>query len=193
MSNKQLEVGARVARRQLLGIDGEAVAMPDPQQRIHLQFRRFAGCPFCSLHLNSVAQRYAEIRAAGIVEVVVFRATADQLGRHHPDLPFPIVADPSERLYAEFGVESAVRSVVNPRAWIAGLRGLALRLPRFPVLPTTLGGAIGLPADFLIDAGGRILARKYGEHAYDQWSVDELIGLARSAAPDVSSVSSSGD
>jgi hypothetical protein len=36
-----------------------------------------------------------------------------------------------------------------------------------------------LPADFLISRDGRVLARKYGAHAYDQWSVDELLTLAR--------------
>ncbi|MFD8725590.1 hypothetical protein ACFV2H_48560 [Streptomyces sp. NPDC059629] len=37
---------------------------------------------------------------------------------------------------------------------------------------------LGLPADFLIAPDGRILAAKYGEHAYDQWSVDHLLELA---------------
>ncbi len=40
------------------------------------------------------------------------------------------------------------------------------------------GGRLGLPADFLIAADGRILAARYGEHAGDQWSVDELLDLA---------------
>jgi hypothetical protein len=41
------------------------------------------------------------------------------------------------------------------------------------------GGHLGLPADFLVEPGGRVLAAKYGEHAYDQWSVDELLAYAR--------------
>ena len=40
------------------------------------------------------------------------------------------------------------------------------------------GGRLGLPADFLIAPDGRTVARKYGRHAYDQWSVDELLDLA---------------
>jgi len=38
---------------------------------------------------------------------------------------------------------------------------------------------LGLPADFLVAQDGRILALKYGVHANDQWSVDELLSLAR--------------
>jgi hypothetical protein len=32
-----------------------------------------------------------------------------------------------------------------------------------------------LPADFLIAPDGTVIAKKYGTHAYDQWSVDELL------------------
>lgn len=37
---------------------------------------------------------------------------------------------------------------------------------------------LGKPADFLIETDGTIRARKYGLHADDQWSVDELLDLA---------------
>ncbi|WP_049876424.1 MULTISPECIES: hypothetical protein [Sorangium] len=40
--------------------------------------------------------------------------------------------------------------------------------------------------DFLVAPDGRVLASKYGEHAGDQWSVDEVLALTR--APAVSSV-----
>ena len=41
---------------------------------------------------------------------------------------------------------------------------------------------MGLPADFLIAPSGRINAVKYGADAYDQWSVDELLTLAKGVA-----------
>jgi hypothetical protein len=34
---------------------------------------------------------------------------------------------------------------------------------------------VGLPADFLIARDGTVIAAKYGQHAYDQWSVDDLL------------------
>ncbi len=48
-----------------------------------------------------------------------------------------------------------------------------------PVKPA--GGSIGLPGDFLIASDGRVIASKYGEHAYDQWTVDEVLSLAKNA------------
>jgi hypothetical protein len=49
------------------------------------------------------------------------------------------------------------------------------------------GGPTGLPAEFLIAADGPIEAVKYGRHAYDQWSVEELLELARQSASTSSS------
>jgi hypothetical protein len=38
---------------------------------------------------------------------------------------------------------------------------------------------LGLPADFLIGPDGRVLAARYGKYVDDQWSVDELLDLAK--------------
>lgn len=175
-----------VAARELTAIDGTPVPVPDPDRLVHLQFRRFAGCPICNMHLHSVVRRHTEIEAAGIREIVVFHSPADELRKHTASLPFAVIADPDKRLYAEFGVESAPRALLDPRAWGPTLRALLRFTWRFArnrdrapaVLPH--GGRLGLPADFLIAPDGRVPASKYGEHAYDQWDVDELLTLAAS-------------
>ncbi|MFC7299551.1 peroxiredoxin-like family protein [Herminiimonas aquatilis] len=179
----KLKPGQLIAARQLHAL-GEIMALPDPNQLIHLQFRRFAGCPVCDLHLHSIAQRHEEIVSAGIREIAVFHSSADGLRPFTTELPFAVVADPRKKLYAEFGVEASPRALLNPRAWIPILRGVLRSLGRIlrgrqPV--TSLqseGGKLGLPADFLIASDGRILACKYGAHIYDQWSVNELLAQA---------------
>jgi hypothetical protein len=110
-----------------------------------------------------------------------------ELLEHAANLPFAVVADPTKVLYAEFGVESSVSALLDPRAWLPIIRGvvrsaarIAARQGRAPSL-IPAGGRFGLPADFLIANDGRILAVKYGAHAYDQWSVDELLALAQPA------------
>ncbi len=178
--------GVTLAPRQLRGIDGQIIPVPDPGRLIHLQFRRFSGCPVCNLHLRSLVRRRAEIERAGIREVVVFHAPADELCRHSDGFPFDFVADPDKRLYAEFGVESRLRALLDPRVWptivVAVVRSL-LAILRGSERPPRLrphGGRFGLPADFLIDGAGRVLASKRGQHADDQWSAGELLALARS-------------
>lgn len=183
-NNNRIHVGASIEPRELLTIHAGRVEVPNRERLIHLQFRRFAGCPVCDLHLHSVVRRHEEIVAAGIQEVVVFHSTEEVLKPHAGALPFDVIADPGKRLYVEFGVEAAPRALLDPRAWLPVLRGLArssfgILLGRQPVPEVRpKGGSLGLPADFLISTNGRVLACKYGAHAYDQWSVDELLTLA---------------
>jgi peroxiredoxin len=179
------QAGSTVDPHELETVTGGRVNVPDPRWLVHLQFRRFAGCPICNLHLRSVVNRHTEITGAGIREVVVFHSPADELLKHTAELPFDVVADPDKKLYLEFGVESAPRSLLDPRTWgaiIAGVlrdTGPILRGKRPGPAAKPHGGRLGLPADFLIDGTGQVLAAKYGEHAYDQWPVDELLTLAK--------------
>lgn len=172
-----------VPARQLVTVRGAPVRLPDPDRLVHLQFRRFAGCPVCNLHLRSFVARRQEVGAAGIHEIVLFHTNATDLLPHVADLPFDVVADPDRTLYREFGVEAAPRALLHPRAWPAIVRAIAVALPdvvrrRKPAPPNKPeGGRFGLPADFLIAPDGRVLASHHGTHVYDQWSVDELLNL----------------
>lgn len=185
-TSERIAPGALVTERSLVTILGDRIRVPDGERLVHLHFRRFAGCPICNLHMRSLNKRYEEIKAAGIVEVVVFHSTVKDLLEHAEHLPFPVIADPKKHLYVEFKVESAPRAMLDPRAWPALVRGLlhdlwkVMRRQQKSPGFNPEGGSLGLPADFLIARDGRVVACKYGDHSYDQWSVDELLTLARS-------------
>jgi peroxiredoxin len=181
----RVSFGDRFPDLTLTAITGETVTVPDTAGALtHLQFRRFAGCPICNLHLRSITARIDEINAADIREVVVFHSTASELRKYQDDMPFPVIGDPDKTLYHRFGVEASAKAVLNPRAWRAlpvGWRhaignAVAHRRAPLPLAPTN--GNLGLPADLLITADGSVAAVKYGVHAYDQWSVDEVLDLA---------------
>lgn len=178
----------KTAGQQLAGIAlptlaGAPVAIPDATRMTHVQFLRFAGCPVCHLHLRSFINRRDELTAAGVVEVVVFHSTAEELAKYESELPFSAVPDPSKQLYRDFGVEASARALLDPRVWWSIIRGLATavwnaargRAPMAPFAPR--GGELGLPADLLIAPTGSIVAAKYGAHAGDQWTVDDVLRL----------------
>lgn len=187
----RVQAGDMIHPRDLMTIHSERIRIPDRRRWVHLQFRRFAGCPVCNLHLRSIARRRQELEAASILEVVVFHSTREELTRYARELPLAIIADPGKRLYSEFGVESAPRALLDPRAWFPIVQGVfhslrAIVRKRQPIPPLNpAGGRFGLPADFLIARDGRVVARKYGSYVDDQWSVDEILSLSRSpdAAP----------
>jgi hypothetical protein len=153
------------------------VHVPDRGLLTHLQFRRFAGCPICNTHIAEIRKRAGEIRLAGIHEVIFFHSRAEEIRPLQEHVPFDLVADAEKVYYKEFGVEASLAYILNPKAVTAAVRGI---LTGNISLKMT-GGPLGLPADFLIEPGGRVLAARYGQHAYDQWSVDELLALASSA------------
>ncbi|MFF0296085.1 peroxiredoxin-like family protein [Kitasatospora sp. NPDC004614] len=150
----------------------------------HLQFRRFAGCPICNLHLRQFAVRHRELQEAGIREAAVFHSPVEELRPYADGLPFALVADPSQRLYRMYGVGRGARALLDPRVWPAIARAVLVGIPlvlrgreRLPAA-RPLGGRLGLPADFLLAPDGRVLAAHYGTHAANHWTVDQVLALA---------------
>lgn len=176
MSLQRLHPGARLAPRVLQAVDGTSVSLPDRNGLIHLQLRRFAGCPACNLHLRSIALRHGELVEANVREVVVYRSPAMALEASASALPFALVADPTGSVRDDFGADRSLRAVLDPRAWPALVKGGALGLGGAPV---TGEDPLAQPAEFLIDCEGRVLDCKYGAHADDQWSVDEILSRVR--------------
>jgi peroxiredoxin len=189
-STAKARVGDAFPHLTLTASSGQLVTVPDPAGNfVHLQLRRFAGCPICNLHLRSIVARHDEIRSHAIQEVVVFHSTAAELVKHETELPFPLIPDPERELYRRLGVEHRPKSLLCARALRAAIAGEGAAIgkrstkrgPLGPLKPT--GGRFGLPADFLIAPDGRVAAVKYGQDAYDQWTVDQLLDHAAHSAP----------
>ncbi len=77
---------------------------------------------------------------------------------------------------AQYRIEKSPRAILSPRAWPGLVKGY--RLKKAGRIDST---TFGLPADFLIDSSGRIVDCAYGAHSSDQWSVDDVLSLARAA------------
>jgi peroxiredoxin len=178
----RLNVNDVIRRHELVNIHGQPMRIPGSERLAHMQFRRYAGCPACNVHLRSIALRHDEILATGIREVVVFHSSRQTMLEFQGALPFAAIADPEKKLYAEFGVgKMSPLSAFDPRSWRAVYRALT----RSPNLRGAMGKGeehMGLPADFLIGSDGVILAAKYGAYVDDHWSVDDLLALARTPA-----------
>lgn len=174
-----ISVGDKLDPRTVTNLDGDSVPIPDPNHRLHLQFRRHAGCPICNTHLRSVTQRLDEITAAGIREVVFFHSSAEVLREYQQELPYDVIPDPKREVYRAFGVEKSWKAILTPKVLASAGSGFAQQRGK-GTLGTLTESHLGMPADFLIDTDGTVLAAKYGEHGADQWSVDELLAFAAS-------------
>jgi peroxiredoxin len=174
----KLKIGDTIPPISVTTIQDEALDLPDSNADwVHLQFRRFAGCPVCNFHLRNLSKRATEIREAGIREVIVFHASRNEMLKYQAQLPFDCVSDPGKELYRKFGVEASIFSLLHPVVLWTGIRGV-LAMGKFYNKPEN--GIFGLPADFLISRDGKVLSAHYGSNAYDNWDADQILNLVES-------------
>lgn len=178
----KLKAGDFFPAKTFTSVLGEAVHVPDKSKLVHLQFRRFAGCPICNTHVGELLRNADDIKKAGIKEVLFFHSPAASIRRYQDGIPFTFVADREKQYYTEFGVETSIMFVSLSAIW-AAIRGMFRG--RFGLMMHR--GPLGLPADFLIAPTGQVMAAHYGRHAYDQWSADELIDIAENVRSPVHS------
>ena len=132
--------------------------------------------PGVQFRLHSLAKRRAEMEAASIREVILFHSSREEMLKYQAQLPFDCIADPHKKFYRQFNVEISVRAPLHPAVLWSGLRGI-LATGKF--FKRAENGILGLPADFLIDPQGKVLASHYGVHADDNWDADELLRLCQ--------------
>jgi hypothetical protein len=175
--SEKIKAGDIIQPLNLTNIHDVPVQVPDKKSKyVHLQFRRFAACPICNLHLHSFIDRLPEIKAAGIKEVVVFYSPKASLLPYQGKFPLDVIADPEKKLYQQFGVGSSIYAILDFRTWPAMVKGGSAK---DKPAGGPEGGVLGLPADFLMGPDGKIVASHYGSYAYDQWTVDQLLALAK--------------
>jgi peroxiredoxin len=172
--SKRRQPGEHLPQLSFTTLQGGALELP-AAGLVHLQFRRFAGCPVCNLHLQTFSRAHQRLRDEGVLTVAFFHSTTQQMKPYQGQLPFPCVADPARRWYDFFGVERTLFAVAHPRVIGAALKGL-ITAPSNPFVGGT--DQTGLPADILVDQSNVIVAAHYGSHANDQWDVDEVLALA---------------
>ena len=56
-----ISVGDKLSPHTFTNLHGAVAPVPDPTQRVHLQFRRHAGCPICTTHLRSDTLRHDDV------------------------------------------------------------------------------------------------------------------------------------
>lgn len=168
------KVGEKVSPLKLTNIHDVSITVPQKGKLTHIQFRRFAGCPICNMHLKEFLDRANELDNHDIQEIVVFQASVQKIQQYVVSGPFIMVSDMDKKLYEYFGVESSWKSLINKKAVGQALKGLSIK----PFTnPEKLESELILPADFLIDENGSIVALHYGTHASDQWTIDDLLNI----------------
>ncbi len=178
----RLKVGSIAPNFSVQALGGRTVDLAALRGRtVLLKFYRFATCPVCNLHMHRFISDYPKLQALGLTTVVLYHSPADKLANENMELPpFDLVADPEKHIFRAYGVEKGWAGMFSfavmrdyYRALMAGFK---------PGLFTSDGGITGNPADFIIDADGRIAYAHYGRQYADSLDADQVVELRRSHA-----------
>jgi peroxiredoxin len=175
----RLTVGTRAPAFEATTIDGRRLALETLRGRtVLLKFYPFATCPVCNLHMRHFVREYKVLEALGLTTVVLFHPPDTRVTHsHRPRVPFDIVGDPTKHIFAAYGVEKSWAVMLSPAVALDYAAALWNGFP--PDLLPSDGGITGNPADFMIDADGRIAHAHYGRHDADSLAVPQIAAIRR--------------
>ncbi len=139
-----------------------------------LSFYRYASCPFCNLRVHKLSQQAKELHRLNLSLIGVFQSPTEAIAKHAGarDPGFPLIADPSQALYAQFGLETS---------WVGVLTGMIFKMPTMMAamfkgfLPGSIEGDFTqMPADFLINPDGIIVIANYGTDLGDHLPLETV-------------------
>ncbi|MBV1756715.1 MAG: AhpC/TSA family protein [Dethiosulfatibacter sp.] len=145
-------------------------------KKILLSFYRYASCPLCNLRVSELIEQDDYFKEKGLELIAIFQSPADRILEYvgKQNTPFPIIADPEQRLYKLYGVEVSglglIKALFKPGKFKEALnKGFHTG--------TMEGPKSRIPADFLIDEKGIILKAYYGKDIGDHMPIEMIKDL----------------
>ena len=146
-----------------------------------LIFYRYATCPLCALHLDSLREVIARARERQVAVVAVYESSPEEFENANCGATsdmlraagIPMIADKERKLYRAFKTRHSRLAGFTPgTAWT--LAKAAMRNFR----QDSIDGKFGqLPSHFLIDEAGVIVRSFYGESFVDHIDLDVVRGF----------------
>jgi peroxiredoxin len=160
----------------LPGLNNTSVRLSDYRgKRVLLRFNRQAGCPICNPRNREFIRLYPHFQEANTEIIGIFGSPEDvmPLGIGMQNPPYPVLADPKDAVYAEYGVERSLWGLLSPQNW-KNMPGVIEGSKMESFRAAGEGEATRMPAEFLIDENGRIEQVHYHAFATDFLPLDVL-------------------
>lgn len=160
-------------------LGGRSVSLEQLRGRpVLLKFYRFATCPVCNLHMHTFIQDYRMVAATGLTTVAFYHSPPEKLAMSQREAtPFDLIPDPGKVVFKTYGVERGLRGMVSTAVMRDYAKALAAGYPAG--MFTQDGGITGNPADFIVDANGRIAYAHYGSQYADSLTAPEVVQIWR--------------
>jgi peroxiredoxin len=144
--------------------------------KVWVAFFRYTSCTFCSLRIHAMISRANAWIESGLSIIGVFQSPPGAIAEFVREraVPFPFIGDPSERLYAAWGLNASIQGLLGlhlvPTMARDVVSGRAFRKH---------GTLTRIPADFLIDEAGTIGDLYYGKDIGDHIPFERIDAFVR--------------
>ncbi|MFQ3231484.1 peroxiredoxin family protein [Reinekea sp.] len=153
---------------------GKPIKLSDYKgKKVMLAFFRDAACPFCNFRVYELTQKYKNWHDKDFEIIAVFSSPADEVRRYVAKYPRPfrIISDADLDLYSQYGVEHSVSAL---------FKAIFFKLPR--IIKGMLKGGYPqpnphvklVPAEFLINATGKVEHVWYGRDTSDHMPMEQI-------------------
>jgi len=139
-------------------------------------FLRYYGCPLCQLDIHEYAVAYPRLQEAGIQLLVVLQSKPElmkaALGSEDA-LPFSIICDPEMKMYQalEIPAGSGIEEMIGPNT----MAKIALVDAAGYQHGENEGIEEQLPASFVMDETGTLVAVKYAQYLDEILDTDQIL------------------
>ena len=156
---------------------GEPISLASFRGRkVWLAFFRHANCPFCHMRVREIHERQSQLRRESLQIIAVFQSPAERFAESslRSLAWYPMVSDPSEQIYDQYGLRANFAAFWAP----SNLGALSRANDQGLLSPTSFqmdGTMTRVPGDFLIDADGVIRDMHHGKTVSDSIPLDRVL------------------
>ena len=143
--------------------------------KVYLSFERNAGCPVCNLRMHKLLKEAEFFKTNNITVLMVYESPLKKMKEYLGEnkYPFHFLSDPHAKLYNLYGVEKSMAKVLKGLAH--GLMSKVIAGYKLFKKPMMQDGALNrIPAEFLIDEKGKLIAAHYGKFIGDHIPIETL-------------------
>jgi peroxiredoxin len=129
-------------------------------------FLRYIGCPVCQMKMHDLISNHKDFSAAGLQVYVVLQSAPASVkeGLAGVKMPFTIVCDPEEKVFALYGVAPGnLFGYLTPSVIIKAMKSSRAGFKH----GKKEGKEMQLPAVFIINGDGKIAYAHYGKNIGD--------------------------
>ena len=175
----QLTAGQIAPDFRLTDISGETLRLSDLRgQPVWLLFNRQSTCAMCNPHHAQIITLSEHLRARGVQIVSVWGSSVTDLqqgiGALRP--PYPVLADPKDTTYDQYGLTHSLRGFLDVRNLATTLQGL--RMVGVAASLKSDGELLRMPAEFLIGPDGEVQQAHYNSYGTDWLPLERVLAWA---------------